>query len=131
MKKTALTAGGKVGVRGVVRPSCVAICLETSELVTESPCNKPTMTQARVDIASMRQIPGDERTREMAECGEGSATDGCVMALRASARSAQSADCHVTTFSFPLAVVRKAVVLLDVALAHVVLAMSARTPATP
>ena len=66
----------------------------------------------------------------MAGVGEGSALEGCVMALRARARIAQSADCHITIFSSGLVVVR-AVEFVKVALANVVLVMSAMTLARP
>lgn len=92
---------------------------------------QPTPSQARIEIASKQQMSGEERTREMADVGEGSASEGCVMALSARARSAQSADCHITMFSSEEMVVERAVAFVIVALVNVVLVMSARAQARP
>lgn len=80
-----------------------------------------------IEIASRKQMRGEERARDIAGVGEGSAADGCVMALRARARSAQSADCHITMLSSTQAVAGRAVPFVNVVLTNVVLVMSSRT----
>lgn len=84
-----------------------------------------------METASIKQMTGEERTKEMAGVGEGSAPEGCVMALRARARIAQSADCHGTLLSSAQTVVERAVALVNVALANVVLATSVRRLVRP
>jgi hypothetical protein len=84
-----------------------------------------------METASIKQMTGEERTREMAGVGEGSALEGCVMALRARARIAQSADCHGTMLPSRQALVGRAVALVNVPLANVVLATSVRRLARP
>lgn len=61
----------------------------------------------------------------MAEVEVGSATDGSVMALIARASTAQSPECHFTMLSSGQALLGRAVVVANVALAT-----SARTLAT-